>query len=160
MRAAIDYDRSANEGAILLCDPITKEWVEQGSSRIKNWGYSIAEQIFQNEKQTKDRGYFVVTGIHRTRRCLIHCWENRENSVSMSVRQETSITPLASAELEAHSKINTQNLGWIKCPDAKHSVIRFWTSSYPLESTRNGIYYSGRWVSILSCIIWLKIEGN
>ena len=120
----IGYDSEENSGAILLCDPITKEWAEQGKSRLKIWGSSIAEKIFNEEPETRDRGFLVVTGIHRSRRCLIHCWEEQNQSRSGSLRIETPLLPVGRAEVEGHLNGSSRNLGWHRCPaDAEYLVI-------------------------------------
>src|ERR1700731_94058 len=118
---ALEYSSHSGDGALLLCDPITKEWIEQGVTKLKDWGYSQAREILRTEKQTRKYGYFVVTGVHRTSRCLIHCWADHHKSFSNSLGFSTSPS-FVSARIEGTTGKEGSHIGWVKCPDKDHFV--------------------------------------
>ena len=110
------------KGAVLLCDPVTKVWIEQGATLLKAWGYSLAKQILESEDKTKKHGYFVVTEVHYTKRCLISCWSRKSESTSGGLDVGTSVAPLPSAELKGDKNFKDTYSGWVKCPGDQHTV--------------------------------------
>ena len=152
----LNYKTESTDGAILLCDPLTKEWVEQGNSKVKEWGYTLADQIFRTEKATRLRGYFVVTGTHRTKRCLIHCWDHREKSVSAGVNFETDLLPGPAIQVDGHKSGNVANRGWVKCPDKEYLVTVLSPDLLIIELAGDGVCGGCGWFPLLSLAFRVK----
>jgi hypothetical protein len=134
-----------------LCDPITKEWIEQGVTKLKEWGYAQAKVILSTEKETRKYGYFVVTGVHRTSRCLLHCWTDYHKSMSKNFGFSNSPS-FVSAKLEGTTRRGRAHSGWVKCPNEDHLVCTSVKLANPLEHARNGIRGGCPWISICALV--------
>ena len=74
------------------------------------------------ENATKERGYFIVTAVHTTRRCHIKCWSRGFQHVLSKATVHINPVPIGSAEVSTSNSTQQALMGWVSCPSEDDQV--------------------------------------
>lgn len=115
---------TSDEGAVLLCDNTVCERFAFDTTSFKEWGKKHAKQLFIEEPQTRQFGFFIVTAVSRTKGCLLKCWSKKKRTIAANpvVSSRTSIQ-LLQHEVNVEAGIGHTDSAWIKCPSDQERVF-------------------------------------
>lgn len=73
-------ESKSDSGAVLLCDEINSVHVKGSLTSVLKWGKDNAKHIWRHDSLSITDGFIIVTGLHYTSRCSIHCWADAERA--------------------------------------------------------------------------------
>jgi len=124
LEATLGFHSESKGGAILVCDPITSDTLDHDHAPLIDWGKLNAEKIFKRKEVTKERGFFIVTAVHRTERCHMKCWLSRSRRWTSKGGVNTS--PAGSANVDTSVTTSRAATSWVSWgPDGE---------KYPLDN--------------------------
>jgi hypothetical protein len=126
--AKLNFSYRSEEGALLLCDNLACERFVLGKTSFKDWGKTHARQLFIEEPQTRQFGFFIVTSVYRTKGCLLKCWSTTTRSVAPSTGVRTPVQ-FPHIEVTAEAKTMFSGGAWMKYPSADGAVFNCFTSA-------------------------------
>jgi hypothetical protein len=96
-----------------VCDPITSDTLDHDHALLIDWGKANAEEIFKKKEVTKERGFFIVTAVHRTKRCHMKCWLSRSRRWTSKGGVNTSPVPAGSAKVDTTVTTSSPATSWV-----------------------------------------------
>jgi hypothetical protein len=129
LEGAVGFHSMSQGGALLVCDPITSDALDRDHALLIEWGKANAEEIFKRKEVTKKRGFFIVTAVHRTKRCHLKCWLRRSRKLTSKVGVDTSPIPAGSAIVDTSATTSSAATSWISWEADAEKVIWLLTSA-------------------------------
>lgn len=105
--------------ALLECESVTRKAVVCSVKSLKEWGKKNAKYLFDQERETRDYGFVIVTSTFRTNRCSLRCWPKADK---FSATDGVSLPILTSNNDLGEILAKWGQKGWIKVPDNESSV--------------------------------------
>jgi hypothetical protein len=113
----IEVSSMSKGTALLDCDSVTRRAVSGNFMALKQWGVTNAKQIFENEPDTRDHGFVVVTSTFRTKKCSLKCWYEVDESFTPAIGGTSTVM-----KLPGHISTRWEQSGWIRVPVTEESV--------------------------------------
>jgi hypothetical protein len=110
-----------SEGAALIeCESVIRKSVTCSINVLKEWGLRNAKYLLENEPETRDYGFIVVTSTFRTGRCALRCWPKANTTFFM--KTEPGETVVTRGNDSSHNTAQWREQGWIKVPMNEDAV--------------------------------------
>jgi hypothetical protein len=103
--------------ALLQCDSVVRNTITGNVNALKEWGAANAKYLFENEPDTREYGFVVVTSTFRTPKCSLRCWPKTDHEYS-----PTSDATVLRNNVSGHISAQWGQSGWIRVPVKDDSV--------------------------------------